>query len=221
MKLIVFALLAWTLLAGGNAIAEPQELTNLRRIYDQKQTEAIRPIQQQYLRELTRLEDLLTSRKDLEGALAVRKERESIAGTTPAPTPSSQPCRYLADMHEKGVKVGHGAFTSKSAEKVGGVEYFNALYAHAPSRVQYSLRGQGFTVLKGKAGIRDGSSSDSVEFVILGDDKVLWRESMIGNKRTLEFAVPISGVQEIELQVKDLGDKTADWSAWLDPQVCK
>jgi len=203
------------------AQAEPPELTRLRATYVQKTSEAVRPIQQQYLRDLDRLGNALMSRRDLEGALAVRKEKETLGGSqTSSPTPGTS-CQFLAEMHEKNVKVGYGEFTTEDAVKVNGVNYMKALFAHAPSRVQYSLRGKGYSVLRGKAGLRDGSSSDSVEFIIIGDDKVLWRESLAGNKRTLEYSVPILGIQEIELQISDMGDKTADWSAWLDPQVCK
>jgi hypothetical protein len=61
--------------------AEPAELSALRRDFDKRRAEAVRPVFSWYESELYRLERSFTTRGNLDAALAVRKERELSHGS--------------------------------------------------------------------------------------------------------------------------------------------
>ena len=224
-RVIVWAVLVagWA----GAACAEPEmagvpkELEAMRKRYAQRRSDALRPLTEQYMRELEQLEKILTARRDLEAALMTRREREAMEKAVKAGFVEQPNCTYLAKIKEQRSRVGYGTLDASSPVTVGGDDFTKAIFAHAPSSIGYDLDGTTYRTLRGKAGIRDGSSSESVEFVILGDDTVLWREGAAGKRKPLEYEVSVAGVRRLELRVDDFGDPTADWSAWLDPQLCE
>lgn len=57
---------------------EPQELTEVRKAFEAKQQNAIKSVNEKYLRALEELKDRLTRRGDPEGPLAVEKEIEKL-----------------------------------------------------------------------------------------------------------------------------------------------
>jgi hypothetical protein len=74
ITLILLALVAAT--AFPAEPTDPAELSALRKELDRRRTDALRPISTWYESELDRLERSLTARGNLDGALAVRAERE-------------------------------------------------------------------------------------------------------------------------------------------------
>ena len=57
-------------------LPEPPELSALRRDFDRRKAEAVRPVFSWYETELNRIERSFTARGNLDGALAIRRERE-------------------------------------------------------------------------------------------------------------------------------------------------
>lgn len=83
--------------------AEPERLTTLRKSWQQAREKALNPIDEKYRQELERMMDLLTKAGDLDGALAVKSEIESInpavsgagAAAKPSQGISEKPARSL------------------------------------------------------------------------------------------------------------------------------
>jgi hypothetical protein len=67
----------WSTASAAEASGEAPEVAALRREFDKRKTEAIRPVFNWYEGELSRLERSFTTRGNLDAALAVRAEREA------------------------------------------------------------------------------------------------------------------------------------------------
>lgn len=103
---------------------------------------------------------------------------------------------------------------------VGGKLFARGLYAHAPSTYVYDL-GSKWKRLTGLAGLADGNDG-SVVFVILGDDKELWRSRRISDASLPTFDIDVSGVKQLTLQVEDGGNGTSsDWGVWVEPSLSR
>ncbi|MDB5296925.1 MAG: hypothetical protein JWO31_2908, partial [Phycisphaerales bacterium] len=104
--------------------------------------------------------------------------------------------------------------------RAGGRLFARGLYAYAPSAYRYDLGGT-WTKLTAKAGIADGSDG-SVVFVVLGDDKELYRSPKLRADELADVAVDVGGVKTLELRVENAGDGNAgDRAAWLEPTVTR
>jgi hypothetical protein len=64
-------------------VKEPEELKRLRQQYQQRREAALKPITAGYQQQLELLVKSLTQRNDLDGAIAVRKELESLKSVDP------------------------------------------------------------------------------------------------------------------------------------------
>lgn len=116
---------------------------------------------------------------------------------------------------------------------VGGVKFERGVGTHAESEVTLQLDGKGkwFTA---RVGIDDnaGNAAASVEFVVTGDGRDLWRSGVcrLGEKPR-DCRVKLDGIKSLDLLVTDAGDGiNHDHADWADarfefdgvpPQVLK
>lgn len=102
--------------------------------------------------------------------------------------------------------------------KVAKKTYPKGLGTHSISELWLQLDGKVQNV-KGLVGLDDAQNgSGSVEFVIVGDDKVLFRSGVMGSGEDAKpFAVKLDGVKRLLLYVTDGGDGNGnDHADWLD-----
>ena len=103
---------------------------------------------------------------------------------------------------------------------VGGIPYKKGVGTHAPSVWSTALYGKAarFHAL---AGVQDNNSGGSVEFIVLGDGKVLFRSGIMRNHdKPKEINVDLTGVQKLTLQVTDGGDgNNSDHADWIEPEL--
>jgi hypothetical protein len=104
------------------------------------------------------------------------------------------------------------------AVSIAGKAYQNAIIVRPGSDVMYEIKGL-FNSFSATVGIADESSSDiSVEFMVLGDNKELWRSGSLKKADGAKLAtVEIKGLQSLVLRVTG----TADWrsriqAAWVE-----
>ncbi|MBI2805455.1 MAG: NPCBM/NEW2 domain-containing protein [Planctomycetes bacterium] len=103
---------------------------------------------------------------------------------------------------------------------VAGQRFARGLYAHAPSRYEWTL-GRRWKRLQGKAGLQDGNAG-SVVFAVKADGKVIWRSDLVTKPQLVPFDLDVNGVQTLELAVEDGGNgNTSDWGVWLDPKLLR
>jgi inositol-phosphate transport system substrate-binding protein len=152
---------------------------------------------------------------------------------------------YLSDIKESRVEVGWGSFHkdffSKRGEKfdfiLDGKTYKKGLDTHAPAKIIYNLNGQ-FTRFQSFVGLWDSGNEDrgvlrdfagkrgSVRFIV-----VLYKKEkstyaydsgvMYWDTRAKFIDIDVSGVQTLELIVKDVEDLAYDWSIWADAKLLK
>ncbi|HEX3132075.1 MAG TPA: NPCBM/NEW2 domain-containing protein [Planctomycetota bacterium] len=124
-------------------------------------------------------------------------------------------------------KTVQGWNTPKINQTVGGGRplivakktYAKGLGTHSVSELWLQLDGkvQTFTGLVGLDDAQNGSGS--VEFAIVGDDKLLFRSGVLGSGEDAKpFEVKLDGVKRLLLYVSDGGDGTGnDHADWLEP----
>jgi hypothetical protein len=155
-----------------------------------------------------------------------------LAQTNPGRTVFLSDLMEFATRPEKG--KGHYPFSKdglpkgpKTPVKVKDMAYHKALYMHPVNgefaRTCYAL-GKKAKSLQGKVALNDTllkGKECAVSFMILGDDKVLWKSEPFTKTGILqEFSIDVSGVDVLELRVVP-----AEWTAWgsdavwLDPSV--
>lgn len=235
MKQLLPLIAAITLLSSIVTAQPPKEvpeLDALKKSWLAEQEKALRPINAKYEEALQRLKDRLTKSGDLHGALAVDKEIEKqkllrMDWTT-----------KLSSIRPKQDEVGWGEFLRGNISKqlaldgrpveVQGSAVEDGLFAHAPSRLVFDLKGKGYKALRGSVAIADrhvDGYNGSVMFRILGDGKEIWKSETIGpdkgSKPTAKYEVNIDGVSELELVVDDLGYYGYDASVWIAPELGK
>jgi len=92
----------------------------------------------------------------------------------------------------------------------------SGFYAHAPSSYVFNL-GNHWKTFKSSYGLQDGHEG-SVVFVVRGDDKELFRSTLISDRRLRQLEVDVTGVQRLELIVEDGGNGIGhDWGVWIEP----
>ena len=105
--------------------------------------------------------------------------------------------------------------------RIAGSAYEHGFGTHAPSKLHLELAGS-CTSFTAAVGIddEDGETghNGSVEFVITGDDRVLWRSGVMrGGEPAKPVLVPLSGIQHLILSVTNAGDGDggdhADWAS--------
>jgi hypothetical protein len=202
---------------------EPPELTRLRQSFEAQKPKYLEPLVRRYSRELERLKTSLTRQQDLQGALAVEEELDKLRGEsiTEKPNEAASETTLLTDLEPTQVNIGYGSFTLNDPVRVDGDMYLNTINAHAPSRIVYSLAGKDFKRFSGTAGIKDGSSMGSVQFMIYGDDTLLWKKKLNVKKtrQHADFDVELDGVNQLTLEVDALDNNHSDWSYWLSPKL--
>ncbi len=105
--------------------------------------------------------------------------------------------------------------------RVGGQAFESGLGMHAPAAWQLPLAGKA-TEFRARVGVQeyaDNPGVGSVEFIVRGDDRVLWRSGVMrGRDAAKEVRVSLAGVTTLTLEVTDGGDgSTSDHADWLDP----
>ncbi|WP_038165542.1 NPCBM/NEW2 domain-containing protein [Verrucomicrobium sp. BvORR106] len=131
---------------------------------------------------------------------------------------------HLSDAATLEVEVGYGRPLINRLPApddlliAGSRLYPRGLYAHAPARHVWDLGGK-WTRVKGVAGLATGHDG-SVNCLIIGDGRALWRSPKLQDGSAVEFDVEVKGVQKLEFKVTDGGNGNgSDWGVWLDPVV--
>ena len=101
---------------------------------------------------------------------------------------------------------------------IGGRFFMSGFYAHAPSSYVFNL-GNHWKTFKSSYGLQDGHEG-SVVFVVRGDDKELFRSTLISDRRLRQLEVDVTGVQRLTLIVEDGGNDIGhDWGIWIEPAL--
>lgn len=135
---------------------------------------------------------------------------------------------HFADVDLSGITQGWGtphrnASVGDAALSVGGEEFERGIGTHAASSWKLQLDGKGVT-FRAKAGLQDYPDHPgvgSVEFIVRGDGKDLFRSGVMhGGDKARGIAVDLKGVKELMLEVTDGGDGIAsDHADWIDPVI--
>jgi len=105
---------------------------------------------------------------------------------------------------------------------VAGQVYKHGIGTHAKSSLVLDVQGKA-TRLTALVGVDDDPKTHpgSVEFVVLGDGKVLWQSGILqGGMAAKPLAVDLAGVKSLELRVTDGGDGVdSDHADWLEAKL--
>jgi putative heme-binding domain-containing protein len=104
---------------------------------------------------------------------------------------------------------------------IGGVKFANGFGTHADSDLVVDLKGGG-EAFTAKVGVDDETTGDgSVEFFVIGDDKILWRSGVLrGREEAVKVNVKLKGVKLLRLHVSDGGDGNGkDHADWADAKI--
>lgn len=140
------------------------------------------------------------------------------------------PTVYLSQLPEFDVKVGHGTFGKNGATgyesghkiSVGGQPSPHGISTHPgaePATVSYRLDKQ-FKSLQGYVALNDTAkrSNRPLLFRIYGDDRLLWQSKSVQvPNRPEAFAVPLTGVGVLRLEVEARGDSGYAHGVWIEP----
>ena len=164
------------------------------------------------------------------GAGAKKDTRTTRGGKSLPPT-DAKPV-FLADLPEQEVVVGSGKLGKKNdlgynnaKIVVKGAAVANGLSMHAipkgTARAVYRL-GKKYRVFKATVALNDSapSSESPLTFMVKGDGRVLWKSTPLQKGgQVLSCAVPIEGVDRLELEVHCPGGLGNGHSVWIDPEV--
>lgn len=104
---------------------------------------------------------------------------------------------------------------------IGGRKYSHGVGTHSTSKLRVNLDGRS-TRFTAEVGVDDGAGKQgSVEFIISGDGKILWRSGVItGGQAAVPVAVDLAGVKILTLSVTDGGDGTSnDHADWAEANI--
>lgn len=176
--------------------------------------------------ELENVEKAMGKREADAQLLRVARSLAATLGAKPGPSPAKtigKEC-WLSDSTWKEARVGWGRPVmnrlpnEEMVIQVGGRLFERGLYAHAPSSYSYDLDGKWKRLSVG-AGLVSGHDG-TVEFVILGDGKELWRSKKVADAELRKVEVDVTTVKELVLKVEDGGNGNgSDWGVWVDPKV--
>ncbi len=106
--------------------------------------------------------------------------------------------------------------------KIGSETFTRGIGVHAPSQAVFKLDGRART-FRAKVGINtDGHNEPgSAEFVVFGDNKVLWRSGVMhGGEAAKTVDVPLAGIKNLLLEVTDGGDGfNSDHGDWAEAAI--
>lgn len=134
----------------------------------------------------------------------------------------------LEDLSLAGIQQGWGAPLAGTAVdgaplRVAGQSFASGIGTHAPSLWKLPLAGQAteFRAWVGVQEYADNPGVGSVEFIVRGDDRILWRSGVMrGQDAAREARVRLADVQTLALEVTDGGDgNTSDHADWLDAVI--
>lgn len=145
---------------------------------------------------------------------------------TKTPAEAAQGNGPLTRFKPSEVKVGWGRPRydrlpgSSPLIESGGQLFSTGIYAHAPSTYDYDLGGS-WKTLTGTVGLAAGKGG-SVQFIIQGDDKVLWQSKTVKEGILRTFEVDLTGVKTLKLLTDPTQDgPSQDWSLWLAPKLIR
>ena len=105
---------------------------------------------------------------------------------------------------------------------VGGRVFARGVGTHANSSLVLDVRSKA-SRLEALVGVDDAPKTNpgSVEFIVMGDGKVLWRSgTMRGGTPAKPVAVDLTGVKSLELRATDAGDGIdSDHADWLNARL--
>jgi alpha-galactosidase len=109
--------------------------------------------------------------------------------------------------------------TTQTPLAISGERFDHGVGTHAASEVMIRLNGKA-KLFTAKVGVDDdaGSAAASVEFIILGDGRQLWRSGVckLGDKPR-DCRVELDGIKSLELMVNPAGDGiNYDHADWVD-----
>lgn len=146
-----------------------------------------------------------------------------------------EPAAFLSDVEWTSGEVGWGEparnqyFSSKGIRNsvclvLGGQFHSKGLYAHAPSRYVYDLKGE-WLEFSSIVGMQQGASKEvGTIFVVRGDGVDLYRSEVLYGEDTEEIVIPIGGVKQLELITMSAAGKENNggcWSIWGSPLVTR
>src|SRR2546428_11899077 len=100
---------------------------------------------------------------------------------------------------------------------IGGKQFTRGVGTHAESKLRVDL-GRKASRFFAQVGVDDDAGGQgSVEFIVIGDGKVLWRSGLLaGGEAAMPVDVNVGGVRVLALRVTDGGDGAgsdhADWA---------
>ena len=104
---------------------------------------------------------------------------------------------------------------------IGGKPFAHGVGTHAASSFRVKLDGNA-TSFTAMVGVDDNAGNQgSVEFVVTGDGKVLWRSGVLtGGQKAVPVDVGLAGVKVLGLRVTDGGDGASnDHADWADASI--
>ena len=134
----------------------------------------------------------------------------------------------LSDLDLSGMKQGWGQAQVDAAVdgvplQVGGKPFESGIGTHAPEVWNLQLDGKAteFRALVGVQEYADNPGAGSVEFIVSGDGRVLWRSGVMrGSDTAKSVRVDLAGMKELSLEVTDGGDgNSSDHADWIDPVI--
>jgi NPCBM/NEW2 domain len=150
----------------------------------------------------------------------------SASNKKPEPLPTGSGKIDLSDVSASEEKTGYGPPlrdrlpAPEGILASGGRVFAHGLYAHAPARHVWNLDGKCID-LTGFAGLADGNDG-SVEFIIEGDGKILWKSAVVKSGAVPAFKVDLTGIKQLILRTEDAGDgNRSDWALWLEPVLSR
>jgi hypothetical protein len=98
--------------------------------------------------------------------------------------------------------------------------HYRGLSSFANSETEYDIKGI-FGAFSTAAGVDgDSSGETSLEFIVLGDGKELWRNSEVKSAQDpVPVRIDITGVRTLTLQVKGPGRRSRLQADWVEPKL--
>lgn len=134
----------------------------------------------------------------------------------------------LDTLNLAGMKQGWGAPVAGVAVdgvplRVAGQNFESGIGTHAPAVWALPLAGKA-TEFRAQVGVQEYANNPgvgSVEFIVRGDDRILWRSGVMrGKDAAKEARANLAGMQVLTLEVTDGGDgNSSDHADWLDAVI--
>jgi len=157
--------------------------------------------------------------------------KPTVQARTVPTQPSIPKPLYLSNLNEGDATVGRGQFGKAGSLgydnrriTVNGIVMAQGLSMHPPengsSHARYALQGR-FRTLAGSVAINDtgvGKPAVGQIFVVRGDGRQLWESKPVRAKKDEQkFAIDVTGVHRLELEVRCPGSNANAHAVWCDP----